>query len=417
MKALVLLLILCFVALSAFFSSAEIAFAKVNTIRVKKQSSNGDKKAKKVQYINENFTRSISTLLLGNNFVNIAASSASTVYFVWILGKAKGPAVAAAVITVVLLVFGEILPKILASAIPDRLARAYAPPLKIALTLFFPFVFLVEKFVGLIEPLWRPAETPPLVTPEELREIVDDIEDEGVFTEGEGDLIKSAIEFTDTTAMDILIPRVDVFAIDIEDKNPEITNEFYRYSRIPVYAGSIDNIVGVLPTKKLLRELASGKAYSLDSLIYPPIFVHMTKTVSSIIEEFRDKRQQMAIVVDEYGGTAGILTMEDITEEIVGNIFDERDNVIDEIIKTGENSYLVGGGTNIYDVFEEIGWEPQSFETEYTTIGGWATEMLDKFPDPGDTFEFQRIKVTVSKARSMRVEEVLVEYSPAEEKD
>ena len=215
--------------------------------------------------------------------------------------------------------------------------------------------------------------------------------------------------------MDILVPRVDVFAIDI-DEEIQITDEFYRYSRIPVYRGSIDNIIGILPTKKLLREIAAGNEYNLEEMLNPPIFVHMTKTVSSIIDEFRKKRQQQ-VVVDEYGGTAGILTMEDITEEIVGNIFDERDLVEDDIRKVGENLYEVDGSTNIYDLFDTLDWEPSDFETEYTTVGGWATEMLDKFPENGDNFVYKCLKVTVLEAKSMRVEKLLVEFTPPAEEE
>ncbi|NLN56292.1 MAG: HlyC/CorC family transporter [Clostridiales bacterium] len=410
------ILIIIFVILSAFYSSAEIAFAKANAIRIKKQAESGDKTAKREKYINDNYTMSLSTLLVGNNLVNIAASSAATVLFVAHLGQAKGQSVATVVITLVIITFGETLPKIIASAIPDKLARFYALPLRFSMIVYYPMVRVVDKMVKWVEPFWTPKEKAPLVTAEELYEMVDNIEDEGVFTEDEGELIKSAIEFTDTNAMDILVPRVDVFAIDI-DEEIQITDEFYRYSRIPVYRGSIDNIIGILPTKKLLREIAAGNEYNLEEMLNPPIFVHMTKTVSSIIDEFRKKRQQLAVVVDEYGGTAGILTMEDITEEIVGNIFDERDLVEDDIRKVGENLYEVDGSTNIYDLFDTLDWEPSDFETEYTTVGGWATEMLDKFPENGDNFVYKCLKVTVLEAKSMRVEKLLVEFTPPAEEE
>lgn len=409
---IICLLILVFIILSAFYSSAEIAFAKANAIRIRKLAEKGDKTAAKEQFINGNYTRSLSTLLIGNDLVNIAASSAATVICVSHLGEVTGQTVASVAMTLIIILFGETLPKIFASTVPDKLARMYANPLRFFMALFFPVVWVIDKFVGLISPIWTPKEKAPLVTAEELREMVDDIEDEGVFTKDEGHLIKSAIEFTDTTAMDILVPRVDVFAVDIENKELSITEEFYRYSRIPVYRGTIDNIIGILPAKKLLREIAAGNPYNIEELMYPPIFVHMTKTVSSIIDEFRKDRRQMAIVVDEYGGTMGILTMEDITEEIVGDIFDERDIVEDEIKKVGDNVYEVDGSMNVYDLFDELGWEPSGFETEYTTVGGWATEMLDKFPDAGDNFDYKRIKVTVLEAGSMRVEKLKIEYTP-----
>ncbi len=413
--------IVLFVILSAFFSSAEITYAKANAIRIKKQAEEGDKTAKKEQFINDNYTRSLSTVLIGNNLVNVATSSAATVlcvrYFSSALGEGGASTVASVAVTLILLIFGETLPKIIASASPDRLARLYASPMRFFMVIFFPVVWIVDKFVDKLSPLWTPKEKAPAVTAEELIEIVEDIEDEGGFTEDESELIKSAIDITDTTAMDILVPRVDMFAIDIDDFDTSgITNEFYKYSRIPVYRESIDNIIGVLPVKRLLRELAEGKDVNIEEMLIEPVFVHMTKTVSSIMDEFRRDRKQMAIVVDEFGGTLGILTTEDIIEEIVGDIFDERDEVEeDEIREIEENVYEVDGSTNIYDMFERLDWEPHEFETEYTTVGGWVTEMLDKFPSVGDTFEYMRINVTVLKAASMRVETVKVEYTPPEE--
>ena len=415
------ILIVVFVVLSAFFSSAEITYAKANAIRIRKLADEGDKTAKKEQFINDNYTRSLSTVLIGNNLVNVATSSAATVlcvrYLSSKLGEGGASTIASVAVTVILLIFGETLPKIIAASSPDKLARLYASPMRFFMVLFFPVVWIVDKLVEKLSPLWTPKEKTPSVTAEELIEIVADIEDEGGFTEEESELIKSAIDITDTTAMDILVPRVDVFAIDIDDfDETNITKEFYKYSRIPVYSGSIDNIIGILPVKRLLRELAVGNKVNIADLLMKPVFVHMTKTVSSIMDELRKDRQQIAIVVDEFGGTLGILTTEDIIEEIVGDIYDERDEVEeDEIREVGQNVYEVDGSTNIYDMFERLDWEPHEFETEYTTVGGWVTEMLDKFPSVGDSFEYMRIKVTVLKAASMRVETVSVEYTPPEE--
>lgn len=418
LETILCMLILVFIILSAFFSSAEIAFAKANAIRIKKQAESGDGKAKKELFINEHYTRSLSTVLVGNNLVNIAASSAATVICVRHLGASAGQTVASVAVTVLLLIFGETLPKMTAATVPDKLARLYAVPLRFFMIVFFPVVWLVDKLVGALAPLWTPKEKAPAVTPEELSEIVDDIEDEGVFSEEDSELIKSAIDFTETTAMDILIPRVDMFAIDIEDEDElEITDEFYKFSRIPVYRDSIDNIIGVLPVKRYLRELAAGNKPKIEDLLLPALFVHKTKPVSAIIDEFRKRKTQIAVVVDEYGGTMGILTMEDITEDIVGDIFDERDEVEDDIRKIDENVYIVDGSVNIEEVFELFDWEPQDFETEYTTVGGWATEMLDKFPVAGDSFVYKRLNVTVLKAASMRVESLRVEYTPPEDEE
>ena len=405
--------ILIFVILSAFYSSAEIAFAKCNKLRFQKASENGDKTARLVVRIAMDYTNQLSTILVGNNLVNIAASSLATVVAISLIGKARGETVATVLTTAVILIFGETLPKIIAAAIPDSTARFYARPLLICMYIFKPVVFLVNKFVNLLSPLWTPDETPN-VTSEELVEILDDIEEEGVFSEDESELIKSAIEFTDTLAKDILVPRVDVYAIDV-DEPFQLTDALSKYTRIPVYEENIDNIIGVVTTKELMKTIADGKEVNIREMMREPIFVHMTRTISSIIEEFREKHQQLAIVVDEYGGTMGILTFEDITEEIVGEIFDERDFVENNVILIRENLYEVDGGMNIYDMFDEIDYdEPSDFESEYVTVGGWATEVLDKFPEVGDEFTYEGLKITVTEAEAIRVLTVTVEILPDE---
>ncbi len=409
--------LLVFVVLSAFFSSAEIAFAKCNRLRFERAAESGDKTARLVIKICENYTGSLSTILVGNNLVNIAASSLATVVAIALIGRARGETAATVVMTIVILIFGETLPKIIAAAVPDDTARLYVRPLMFFMFIFKPVVLAVNKLVELLSKLWTRDDGEPNVTSEELCEILEDIEEEGVFSEDESELIKSAIEFTDTLARDILTPRVDVTAIDI-DKPFELTDDMYKHTRIPVYDGTIDNIVGILSTKVVLREIASGREINIRELMFEPIFVHMTRTVSSILEEFREKHRQLAVVVDEYGGTMGILTLEDITEDIVGEIFDERDVMDPDITELGDNTYEVDGGTNIFDVFDAVDYdEPSDFETEYTTIGGWATEMLDKFPEPGDSFTYENLVITVTEAEAVRVLTVQVKVLPVEEEE
>lgn len=409
--------ILIFVILSAFYSSAEIAFAKCNKLRFEKNADNGDKTAKLVMKISEDYTGQLSTILVGNNLVNIAASSLATVVAISLIGKARGETVATILTTIIILIFGETLPKIIAAAIPDSTAKLYARPLLFCMFIFKPVVVLVNKFVNLLAVIWTPKEKSPDVTSEELVEILDDIEEEGVFSEDESELIKSAIEFTDTLAKDILVPRVDVIAIDI-DEPFELTDDICKHTRIPVYSESIDNVIGVVTTKELMKATAAGKEINIREMMREPIFVHMTRTISSIIEEFRQKHQQLAIVVDEYGGTMGILTFEDITEEIVGEIFDERDSVENDVILLEENVFEIDGSMNIYDMFDEIDFdEPSDFESEYVTVGGWATEMLDKFPENGDEFTYENLKVTVTEAEAKRVLTLKVEILPVEDED
>ena len=408
--------LLIFVILSAFFSSAEIAFAKCNKLRFEKYSQEGSRTAALVLRIAEDYTSSLSTILVGNNLVNIAASSLATVVAISLLGRARGETTATIITTAVILVFGETLPKIIAAAIPDSTAKLYARPLYFCMIIFKPIVVVVNKFVNSLAKLWT-KDDQSNVTSEELCEILEDIEEEGVFSEDESDLIRSAIEFTDTMAMDILVPRVDVFAIDIDDPL-ELSNDLYKHTRVPVYEGSIDNIIGIISTKKLIKAIVSGEEPDIRKLMFEPIFVHKTRTISSILEEFRETHRQMAVVVDEYGGTMGILTLEDITEEIVGDIFDERDSDETDIKAIGENEYEVDGGTNIYDLFDYIDFdEPSDFESDYITVGGWATEMLDKFPEAGDSFTYENLRITVTQAEAVRVITVKVEVLPVDDED
>ena len=406
--AVLCLLILVFIVLSAFFSSAEITYAKANRFRVEKAAEEGEKVARLELHIIDHYVRSLSAILVGNNLANIASTSAATMLFARAPHLSNGAAIASAVMTVLLLIFGETLPKIVASAIPDTLARLFAYPMKVTMTVFKPVVDLVEKLVRHYEHLWTPKEDAPDMTTEELVELVDNIEEEGVFTEEEGELIRSAIEITDTMAMEVLTPRVDLLAIDEEDGVPPLSDELMQYTRIPVYRDTIDNIIGILSTKKLIKAIAAGEQVTLEDLMTPPLFVHKTRMISSIIREFRDRHIQAAIVVDEYGGTLGMLTMEDIMEEIVGEIYDERDAVEDEIVQIDEHTFIVDGDANIYDLFDTCDYEPPDFESEYNTVGGWVTEQLDRFPRAGDSFTCDRYTVRVLEARGMRVEKVKV---------
>jgi len=414
MTALIIALIFVFVVLSAFFSSAEIAFAKCSMVRLQAAADSGDKVAAYCIYIKENYTRSLSTILVGNDLVNIAVSSAATVLFIELINPTDGPKIATVTTTIILLIFGETLPKIIAATIPDKMVKVYAGPMKVFMFIFNPVVLVVSKAIDLLARFWTPKKHEPDVTTEELTELVDTIEEEGVLTEQESELIKSAIEFTDIMAMEILTPRVDIIAIDL-DEGIQFTDEMLKHSRIPVCRGNLDNIIGVLPSKLYMKEIIVNKNVDIEDLLVKPIFVHKTKRISSIIDDFRKNHVQMAVVVDEFGGTMGILTMEDIIEEIVGDIYDERDAVEKEIKKEPDGTFIVEGSMNIYDMFDMLEYTPDDFETQYTTVGGWATEMLDKFPEEGESFVCGRLAVTVIEAQAMRVDTLRVELAPAEQ--
>ncbi len=401
-----LLLLSVLLLLSGFFSSSEIAYALANKLRIEKAAEGGGGREKNALHIARNFTDFLSTVLVGNSLVNIAFSSGFTVLLASYY-DGRGENAAPLLATGILLIFGEIVPKFIGSSLADRLVYAYSLPLRFFMAVFTPVASVIGAVVKKLSPIWTPEVTEPEVTEEELVTMVESIEEEGVFTEQESELIKSAIEFMDVTALNIFIPRVDVGAFDIDDDIDVILRDpdLLSYSRVPVYRGTIDNIIGIMSTKKLIKAAVSmpREEINIEEMLTPPIFVHKTRNISSILMEFKKKRQQMAIVVDEFGGTMGILTLEDILEVIVGDIFDESDDVEHDMVKTDENVYNVDGGTDIYEFFDFIGYKPDNFESEYTTVGGWAIEKLDRFPKKGDSFTWDRFQVTVTEAESMRV--------------
>ena len=413
-----LILMVLLVLFSAFFSSSEISYATANKLHIRSAAEAGDRRAKGVQWISDHFPKFLSTILVGNNLVNIAFSSVMTLLLNTYYGS-SGESAAPLVSTAVLLICGEIIPKIVGTSQADRLVYFYVYPLRFFMLLFTPVVAVVNAIVGKLSKLWTPEEPEPEVTDDELVTILETIEEEGVFTEQESELIKSAIEFSDVTAMDILVPRVDVKAFNLDDGLDKLLedDDMLSYSRIPVYRETIDNIQGILSTKKLLKAAVTQELdeIDVDDLLSPPVYVHKTRTISSILKEFRKKHLMMAVVVDEFGGTMGILTLEDILEEIVGDIFDESDDVELDVVPEGEDIYTVDGGTNIDDFFEYIGYTPADFESEYSTMGGWAVEKLDRFPKVGDHFTWDRFDVTVTAAETMRVETLQIRLLPPPE--
>ncbi|MBE6954435.1 MAG: HlyC/CorC family transporter [Ruminococcaceae bacterium] len=420
MKWLLYVFLVFLVACSAFFSSSEIAFATMNKIRLEKKAEEGSRSAKIAVYIFDHFSHFLSTVLVGNNLVNIAFSSAMTVICLELFTE-NASLYTTLITTVILLIFGEICPKIIATVVADKWVLVIAIPLRILMFVFSPVVVLVSWIVQKIEPLWTPKDGENNYTDEDLVSMVEAIEDEGVITEREGDLIKSAIEFSDIMAQEILIPRVDIAAFDIDDDISELLQDEERmsYSRIPVYEESVDNIIGVISTKRLIkRVLIDGvENLNLREHLSPVLFVHQTKSVSDILLELREKNLHMAVVIDEFGGTMGILTSEDIMEEVVGDIYDESDDVEQDVVPSGENVFTVDGSMNIEDMFETVEFEPKDFDTEYTTVGGWAMEMLDKLPDEGDSFTYDRLTVTVTEVDDKRVESLRVEIEPLPEEE
>ncbi len=420
--ALLILLTVLLITLSAFFSSSEIAYATASKPRLRTLAEEGNRKAIRAQNISEDFNRMIATILVGNNLVNIAATSVVTVLCTeyYLKGRPNAELYAEIASTLLLLIFGEIFPKILAADHASSLVLRFSGPLQGAIRFFNPIVRIVTRMVDKLSVLWAVPEPEPSITDEELVMVVDNMQEEGGFTESEGELIKSAIGFSELTAHDILIPRVDVSAWDIAEPLAGLLSDrdAMSFSRIPVYREDVDHIIGILNTKELMKAvLACGDPALVDveSLLVEPMFVHMTKDISDILKELRETGRNMAVVLDEYGGTMGILTREDIMEEIVGEIYDETDEIETDCSEMGQNTYLLDGDMSIADAFEYLEYDPKDFESEYTTLSGWITEQLDKFPESGDSFVYDRLTVTVMSVDGRLVRQAKIYIEPEKE--
>ncbi len=415
------------VCLSAYFSASEIAFNSANKMRLKKSADCGSCSAKIAHSICEKFTTSLSAILIGNNLANIAVSTCTTLIIMNLFkdNVALASTIATIAVTVVILIFGEILPKILSKQNADTVARIIAVPTRILTIILSPFVFVVMALLFVLRKIWGSdhKDDEPTVTEEELVSIIDTVEEEGVINEGQGELLQSTLEFSDTTIEKIMTPRIDLTAIDIDDDENEIfalLSDMTQFSRLPVYEDSIDNIVGILSLTRYYKATLDEKKPDIRSMLLKPCKLHKTMKLPAALAKMRNAKMHLAIVIDEYGGTLGIVTMEDILEELVGDIWDDTDVIITECLKTGDNTYEVIGDMNIDDFFEEIDFvKPENFTCEYSTVGGWAIEMLEADPHVGDSFKYENIFVIVANMEEERVTKltVLVEAKAEEEEE
>lgn len=416
---LIILLIMC-VCLSAFFSGSENALSESNKLRIKKEAEEGNKASKAAHSLIENYSKSISTILIGNNLVNIFASSITTVLALRLFPDIPDAVTyATIIITVVILICGEIVPKILATERANEFAKVIAFPLKIFQFAVSPLVWAITKLINKTEHMWTPEEVEDSVTDEELVDIVESIEEEGVIDEDKSELIISAIEFADIDAYEIMVPRVDVIGINIEDSIEEIMSDLaiFNHSVVPVYKESLDEIIGVIKTKDLMRQYLLTGTIDLEKIMKEPRLVHKTKSILDLLEDFKETGDLMAFIIDEFGGTMGIVTMEDILEELVGDIWDEKDKVEPEYIEKEENILEVDGMMNIFDFFELVEYDSREFESAYTTLGGWCTEMLEDFPEVGEKFSFENMDFEILAMDDLRVEKVKVTINPIEEEE
>ena len=407
---IITLLIVC-VILSAFFSGTEMAFAKVNKTKLTRDAESKVKSAILANSFVQDYNDTITIILIGNNLVNIAASSMATILFTS-LDPVNGELFATLIMTSAILVFGEIIPKSIATSYANNLSRLLAYPMRFFQLLFWPITWLIKKTMNGLNKLLSKKSTEDEIDEDELIEMVDTLEEQGLIDEDTQELITNAIDFIDIDAVEIMVHRTDFFAFDIQDDIQELLKDpkLLNYSRIPVYDETIDNIVGILNTKQLIKLHLNGDQIVIKDILTQPLYVFPTQSVSDVLKLLRKKHIHMAIIKDEYGGTKGLLTMEDILEELVGEIYDEKDEKgTEEYHKVNENKFTVDGDMNIYDFFDLIDYDyGEDYESIYTTVGGWITDELEKFPEEKDSFVFEGYQITVIRATKFTAERVAV---------
>lgn len=409
-----ILVIVVLVALSAFFSGTETAFSSVSKVRLKNYASSGDKRAKRALKVADRFDTALSALLVGNNIVNISAASVGTLIFTRLMGEA-GVGLSTVVLTVVVLIFGEVVPKSLAKRNPEGMAIRAAGPLLVLMKVFFPVIWLLQQIVKLFSKRMG-KHAKPTVTEEELKYIIEEIEDEGVMNEHESELVQSAIDFDDITADEILTPRVDVTAVDITDDCEKIKKLFFDsgYTRLPVYEKNIDNIIGVLNEKDFIQAYLDHPPVDIQPILQKVVLVPPKKRISELMKELQRDKLHLAVVTDSYGGTLGIVTLEDIIEELVGEIWDESDEVEPEITRLNDGLYRVSGDMNVYDLFDELEVEDSDYDGPSQSMSGWALDVFEKIPEKNERFAYRNLQIIVEQVEEQRIISFLVKVCPVE---
>lgn len=401
--------VIILVLMSAFFSATETAFSFVNKIRIQQKADDGVKKAKVTLYVIDNFDNALTTILICNNIVNLSCSSIATVLCLNLFGDI-GSAIATGATTLLVLTFGEVVPKCLAKEHCDSFSMSTAGMLRALMFLLKPLVFVFLKLRGLALKIAGSSEDEPSVTENELKYIVESIEEEGVLEESESEMVRSALDFDEKTAEEILTPRVDVTFISTDDTQEEIKEIILenRYSRIPIYDGTVDHVVGILHTRDYLESLADGKAPDVRDIMAPPYFVFKSQKLSKILNSFKRTKCHMAIVTDEYGGTLGIVTMEDLLEEIVGDIWDEDEEIEHNYYKIGKNEFLVNGDIEFEDMLALFNIDEDSIESDSVTVGGFILEHAGTIPHKRESIETDGFRFTVMEVKDQRIIRVVV---------
>jgi CBS domain containing-hemolysin-like protein len=388
----------------------------VNKIRLKNYSSQGNKRAKQALEIAESFDNALTAILIGNNIVNIASTSISTVLFTQLLGNG-GVGIATVVMTVLVLIFGEILPKSYAKENAEKLSLFFAPFLSLLIIILKPLIMIFSGIKSLMNRINGKSEKKPSVTEDELKYIIDEIEEEGVLEEQESDLVRSALEFDEIQVSEILIPRVKIVAVEINTPVDEIKEIFLSefYSRIPVYEKSIDNITGIITYKDFFKKIVDKKN-DISDIIQDVIHISDLKLISEALREMQVQKTHMAIVMDQYGGTKGIITMEDIIEELVGEIYDENDEVVTQFQRVGDDVYEVDGGYSINDMLEHMNTDAK-IESSANTAGGWIMDLTGHIPKENEQVESGIFRITVLSADEQTVSKIRIEIIKGKDKE
>ena len=406
----IIIILICLV-LSGYFSATETALSTFNKTKIKTLAEKGNKKAQKVLDISEKYDRMLSTILIGNNVVNILSASLATLLFVRWINETTGPSVSTLVMTVIVLIFGEITPKTLAKERPEAFSMFSVSLLNFLMVILAPLTYILKKWQDTVSKVFK-AKDDEGITEEELITLVEEAEEDGNITDDESELIKSAIEFGDLEVIDIFTPRVDIFALPKEATYQEIDDAFANnaYSRLPIYDEHIDNIVGIIFYKDFYQ--AEEQNFKLENIIKEPMYVLKHKLVKELLKDFQANKQHFAVVADEFGSVAGIVTMEDILEEIVGEIWDEYDEVFEEIKQISENVYIISGKTNVDKVFEIF---DITKELETVTVNGWISSELKSLPMRGTKLDVENLHIEVIKMKGKRIDSIKVTVQPKEE--
>ena len=403
-----LIIIIVCIVMSAYFSATETAFSSLNKIRIKNMAEKGNKKAALVMKLSESYDSLLSTILIGNNIVNILSASLATVLFVKILGDEAGTSVSTAVTTVIVLIFGEVSPKSIAKESPEKFAMFSAPLLRVLVFLLTPFNFLFKqwkKFLSLI----IKSEEDGGITEEELLSIVEEAEEDGGINEQESMIIQNAIDFTEQEAIDVLTPRIDITGVSTTATKEEIAKIFTEtaYSRLPMYEETLDHIIGIIYHKDFYNYVYNTDK-DISEIVKPVIFIPKSKKIGVLLKELQQKKSHIAVVLDEYGGTVGIITLEDILEELVGEIWDEHDEVSQDIEVKSEKECLVSGNANLEKVFEVLSLESDEEHIKALTVNGWLMDILGRVPKENDSITYKDFTITVLEMDENRVEKVQI---------